>query len=248
MMIRARFMLALVLAYLAAPAMALAGCRQALVLALDVSGSVDAREYRLQIDGVATALDNDKVRRALLSDTQNPVHLMVFEWSGPTAQNILIPWMVLDSDASIDVVTETLRQVRRAPASSGTAIGATMQSGAAFLAQQSDCTKHTLDISGDGISNIGPRPRDIRTELAKTQRANGQPITVNGLTIVTQPPQNPAQEDPGSLTAYYRAEVITGPGAFVMDAHGFDDYARAMTEKLIREIDNVMVSQLMIDQ
>tara|TARA_R110000787_G_scaffold180356_2_gene292467 strand:- start:2492 stop:3211 length:720 start_codon:yes stop_codon:yes gene_type:complete len=218
-------------------------CRQALALGLDVSGSVDAREYRLQMGGVATALDAPEVREKLLSMQEAPVALMIYEWSGPNDQVVVVPWTRVETDASIDKVIETLRQTQRRDATPGTALGVAMRVGRVFLDQQPDCWKHTLDISGDGKSNLGPRPRDVRDQI----EASG--ITINGLVIGVDDPNigDIRQAEIGELSSYFRAEVMIGPDAFVHTAIGFNDYARAMTQKLLKELESLVFSEL-VDQ
>lgn len=208
-----------------------AECRQALALGLDVSGSVDAREYRLQLDGVAGALDDPAVRAAILSAPEAPVSLLVYEWSGPTDQRVIAPWRSIRDAAALQELIDGLRQVERAAASPGTALGVAVAAGAAYLAQRPACLKHTLDISGDGISNLGPRPRDVKRQLA------GRELTVNALVVE-------ATEEGSALTGYFMAEVITGPGAFALSAAGFDAYQSAMTTKLLRELAVLSLAQL----
>ena len=208
-----------------------AECRQALALGLDVSGSVDAREYRLQLDGVAGALDDPGVRAAILSAPEAPVSLLVYEWSGPADQRVIAPWRSIRDAAALQGLIDGLRQVERAAASPGTALGVAVAAGAAYLAQRPACLKHTLDISGDGISNLGPRPRDVKRQLA------GRDLTVNALVVEA------AGED-STLTGYFMAEVITGPGAFALPAAGFDAYQSAMTTKLLRELAVLSLAQL----
>lgn len=208
-----------------------AECRQALALGLDVSGSVDAREYRLQLDGVAGALDDPAVRAAILSAPEAPVSLLVYEWSGPTDQRVIAPWRSITDAAALQELIDGLRQVERAAASPGTALGVAVAAGAAYLAQRPACLKHTLDISGDGISNLGPRPRDVKRQLA------GRNLTVNALVVE-------AAEEDSTLTGYFLAEVITGPGAFALPAAGFDAYQSAMTTKLLRELAVLSLAQL----
>jgi hypothetical protein len=213
-----------------------AACRQALALGLDVSGSVDAREYRLQINGLAAALDNIAVRDALLSSPGAPVSVMVYEWSGPSDQAVIVPWAVIEDAATLDGFIETLLQTTRRDVSPGTALGTAITLGAQYLDQQPACWKRTLDISGDGMSNLGPRPRDVKDAIG----ARG--ITVNALVIGATP-----QPESDALASYFRAEVITGPDAFVETALGFDDYEAAMTRKLLRELEVLAVSELVTD-
>ena len=219
---------------------AAADCRQALALGLDVSGSVDAREYRLQLGGLAQALEDAEVRDKLLAMPSAPVRLLVYEWSGPADQAVIVPWTEIDSAARLDDLIARLRATERRDASPGTALGVAMHQGARHLARQGDCWKRTLDISGDGTSNLGPRPRDVKDGLA------AQGITVNALVIGIDGPSlgDVRQSDIGELTSYFRAEVIIGPDAFVQTALGFGDYARAMREKLIRELEGLVVSRL----
>lgn len=217
-----------------------AECRQALALGLDVSGSVDAREYRLQMGGLAAALDSAEVRGKLMVMPAAPVRLLVFEWSGPRDQAIVVPWTEINSQATLDGVIETLRQTARRDATPGTALGVAMNEGLRHLNQQKDCWKRTLDISGDGKSNLGPRPRELRDRI----KPSG--ITINALVIGVDDPATGdiRQAEIGELSSYFKAEVILGPDAFVQTALGFADYERAMREKLIRELEGLVLSQL----
>lgn len=219
---------------------AVANCRQALALGLDVSGSVDLREYRLQLDGLVTALNDPDVVRALLAVPGAPVTLMVFEWSGPPDHTVLVPWTSLVDAEALATISANLAETERRDATPGTALGTAMETGAAYLDQQQDCAKRTLDISGDGQSNLGPRPRDVRAAIG----ARG--ITINALVIGADAAaaEDKRQNEIAELSSYFRAEVITGPDAFVQTALGFEDYAAAMTAKLKRELDGLTVSTL----
>ena len=219
---------------------ATAGCRQALALGLDVSGSVDAKEYRAQLDGLASALNDAEVRNKILEMPSAPVRLLVYEWSGPSDQHVLLPWTTIDQSAALDIAIETLRQTRRRDATPGTALGVAMTYGARQLAQQSDCWKRTLDISGDGKSNLGPRPRDVKHRIERSG------ITINGLVIGADAPNigDLRQAEISELSAYYSAEVILGQEAFVQAALGYDSYADAMKRKLLRELEGLILSYL----
>lgn len=213
-------------------------CRQALALGLDVSGSVDLYEYRLQLDGLVTALNDDEVTRILLAEPAAPVALLVYEWSGPSDQAILVPWTRITSADVLAEVSGLLAATQRRESSPGTALGLAMQLGASYLQMQPDCWKKTLDISGDGKSNFGPRPRDVRASIA------AQGVTVNALVIGADAPASgdQRQTEIGELSSYFRSEVITGPDAFVQTALGFEAYAEAMTLKLKRELADIAVS------
>ena len=217
-----------------------AACRQALALGLDVSGSVDLREYRLQLDGLAAALDSSEVRGAIFSMPDAPIALMVYEWSGVKDTAVVLEWTNISDENALDLAIDTLRNTERRDATPGTALGIAMQSGVAFLAQKPDCWKHTLDISGDGKSNLGPRPRDVQPSLQV------QGVTINGLVIGADAPSigDLRQAQVGELVAYFQANVIQGPDAFVEAALGYEAYADAMARKLLREIETLNVSQL----
>ena len=113
-----------------------------------------------------------------------------------------------------------------------------MQFGAGLLAQQKDCWKRTLDLSGDGKHNLGPHPRDVKSALL----ASG--ITINGLVIGADDPSHGDKRyvQIGELSAYYNSWVILGPNAFVEVALGFEAYEDAMTRKLIRELEGLVLS------
>ncbi|WP_245815127.1 DUF1194 domain-containing protein [Shimia gijangensis] len=211
----------------------MAQCRQALALGLDVSGSVDTREYRLQLDGLAAAFQSKEVRETLLSDAGFPVRVAVYEWSGSRNFNrrILVDWTAITDEAALNALTSRLQSTTRRAAGPSTALGAAIEFGTALLAEQTDCPKRTLDISGDGTSNTGPRPQNI---------VSPNWITINGLTIG----ENRAGFDPSlqELSAYFEANVIRGPGAFVETSLGFTDYERAMTRKLLRELQGLALS------
>lgn len=215
-----------------------AQCRQALALALDVSGSVDAREYRLQLDGLAGALAHPDVRGALLAMPSAPVTLAIYEWSGAQDQRLLLGWTPIVSDAQIDSITARLRSTRRLVSTPGTALGETMLFGSDLLRQQSSCWKRTLDISGDGKSNIGPHPRSVSDRL---QRGG---VTINALVIGADAPKisDARQVDIAEISSYFRAYVIVGPDAFVQTALGFEDFEDAMVRKLLRELQGLALS------
>lgn len=210
-----------------------AACRHALALGLDVSGSVDAVEYRQQLDGLATALNAPAVQAVLFTRPDAPVRITVYEWSGPSHQQVILPWIELSGPDDLARATATLQNHPRLPAPPGTAIGAALLAGEALLQEQPDCWRHTLDLSGDGPSNTGQRPQDIGP-----LNAPGDTI-VNGLVIAgtTLAPS----ADGGALSDYFRAYVIRGPGAFVETAARFDDYATAMERKLLRELQSIAI-------
>lgn len=234
---RATLMLAVCLG-LALPTAGRAACRQALVLALDVSGSVDSREYALQVDGLANALSHPEVREALLSTPEAPVALAVFEWSGPRTQRLLADWVLIDGPETLSSLVTRLRAVRRLEGDPATALGSAIQTGMALLDRVPACWRETLDISGDGKHNTGPHPRALQPGLPAE-------LTINGLVIGTDAETTGDRrvDGIGALIGYYRAYVIHGPDAFVESALGFETFEAAMVRKLIRELQSMVIGR-----
>ncbi len=226
-------------AQLGAAASSAGECRQALALGLDVSGSVNTAEYRLQIDGLAAALSHPDVAGVILSNPDAPIRLLIYEWSGPQDQRLIQDWTEITDPAALAAVTARLRATPRISANPATALGTAITYGAAHLASQSDCLKHTLDISGDGRSNAGPRPEDVADQPVLDN------ITVNALVIGSDGPDGGVRSgDLGELESYFRSQVIRGPRAFVLTTTGFADYETAMIRKLLREVEGLAVSAL----
>lgn len=233
-MIRLALLLALI------PGLTHAACRQALALGLDVSGSVDAIEYRLQLDGLAAALQSEPVQEVLFRQPEAPVRVLVYEWSGPENQTVIVPWTSLSSIADLAQVTLDLRSHPRSVAPPTTAIGSAMLAGFSFLEQQPTCWKRTLDLSGDGPTNTGPRPQDI--SAARTPAG----VVVNGLVIGSGDMRGDDERfaDIKELSSYYTTYVVRGPDAFVEVALGFENYAAAMERKLLRELVSIAIGEM----
>ncbi len=223
----------------AVPAAAAPPCRQALALGIDVSGSVDDQEYRLQLTGLAAALEDPAVRAALVAHPKTPISLSVFEWSGPDYQRILLDWREIHAEADVSEAADTLRRTRRVSAPPATALGQAMVFGARLLARRAACWQQTLDLSGDGISNAGPRPRDVKT----LPQVSG--LTINGLVVATED-ANAGRSDQGEdqLVRYFQEMVAQGPFSFVERADGYETYAETMARKLLRELSGLVISDL----
>lgn len=227
-------------AHLAGPAIAAEpACRQALALGLDVSGSVDEEEYRLQLDGLAAALRAPQVQEAFLAMPQAPVELAIFEWSGLNQHRLLVDWTPIADVETLGRISARLRGTFGSYTDPSTAIGAAMVYGAGLLDQRRDCWQHTLDISGDGPANIGPDPGLIPEAVVGH-------ITINGLVIIPASRANTTKNlrNVKTLFEYYEAQVIRGPGAFVEAADDFEDFENAMTRKLLRELAGLSLSQV----
>lgn len=220
------------LIFLLLPGLAQANCRQALSLGLDVSSSVDDAEYRLQLDGVVTALTAPTVQQVLFLHPDMPIAIHVFEWSGPVNHTIIVPWTRIQSADDLADIVAHLQAHRRGVAAPNTAIGSAMLAGFRYLEQQSDCWLRTLDLSGDGATNSGPAPEDIDHSQSPAN------VIVNGLVVGSGNFLGDVVNVNGleQLTKYYEQNVIRGPGAFVEIAFDYNDYAKTMERKLLREL------------
>ncbi|MEM8536495.1 MAG: DUF1194 domain-containing protein [Pseudomonadota bacterium] len=204
-----------------------AACRLALVLAIDVSSSVDPAEDRLQRDGLAAALLTPAVQDAFFI-SPDPVALYVFEWSGRDAQVTLIPWMLIREPEDLSDAAQRVRQSARSTATAPTALGHALAHAALALQSGPTCLFQTIDVSGDGPNNDGFGPG-----LAyATFPFDG--VTVNGLVILTEAAET---------LPYYRTQVQRGALSFVEVANGFADFATAMERKLIRELSAQIIGQ-----
>jgi hypothetical protein len=204
-------------------------CRQALVLGLDVSASVDLVDYRLQVEGLVAALNAQTVRALILTQPEAPVHLAVFEWSGPpNPPRLIVPLTPVTDAPTLNGIIDRIRSANGRAVAGSTAIGSAMISALELLRGTDDCWQRTIDLSGDGQSNVGPPPESVDIPAD---------ITINGLAIggMTRPGDERLM-DIKELSTYYRVNVIRGPNAFVETALGFADFEAAMTRKLIREL------------
>ncbi|KZY48750.1 hypothetical protein A3731_27365 [Roseovarius sp. HI0049] len=217
-------LLAVACLVLASPAAA--SCRLALILALDVSSSVDAEEYDLQRLGLAAALDSEDVRHAILYGGPGHVALAVFEWSGFHQQKLHLDWSLLRTGRDIDRAVLAVGTMTRSHEGYPTAIGQALGFAAELMRRAPDCGRRVVDISGDGINNYGFGP------AAAYRSFPFEGVTVNGLVIL---------EGYDGVADYYREEVLRGPQSFLVIANGFEDFRNAMTRKLYREINDVML-------
>lgn len=209
------------------PAPALA-CRLALALGFDVSRSVDANDYRIQTDGIAAALFDQRVRDLILRPAQ-PVAMAVYEWSGPGEFALVSDWVMLESADDIDrLALAVLTHERRAEGL--TAVGDAIAFGRTLLNRAPECLWQVMDISGDGQTNSGNEPRDIY--------AGGgfAGIIVNGLAIGGHETR---------VLSWYEHQVRHGPGAFVEHAPFHTDFPEVFRRKLIRELQPPVLGQLL---
>lgn len=206
-------------------------CRLALILAMDVSSSVDAREDALQRSGLANALRADDVRAAFFL-SPDPVALAVYEWSGRYNQVDLLDWTLIETLEDLDRAADAIDLSPRSHNDFPTAMGYALGYASVRLRAAPDCLFQTIDMAGDGENNDGFGPSEAYSAFPLSG------VTVNGLVI-----NGGEFEGETQLIPFYLNEVIQGPGAFIEIANGFDDYARAMERKLIRELSAQIIGQ-----
>ena len=192
----------------------------ALVLAVDVSTSVTADSYLLQRNGIARAFEDPRPVSAI-SAVPGGIEAMVLEWSDPDRIAVTVGWTSLADVESAAAFAAAVRATKRS--SDGlTAIGpALLAAAAAFDQMPEPAQRRVIDISGDGMANFGLTPTVARDRVVEAG------ISINGLAILTEEPW---------LEAYYRSNVIGGPGAFVVAARNSGTFADAMLRKLVQEV------------
>jgi hypothetical protein len=204
-----------------------------LVLAADVSRSVDARKFRLQRDGYAAAIADPRVIRAMSAGPRGRIAICFVEWASDSEQSIIVDWTPVGTAAEAQGLAARVLEAPR-PFMGRTAIGTALDFGMALLGRSPfKGPRQVIDVSGDGTSNSG------RPVTTARDAAVGQGVTVNGLVILSEVPlaTNPMHtHPPGGLTAYYENNVIGGPGAFVVEAQSFEAFGQSLISKLIKEI------------
>lgn len=198
----------------------LRACDTALLLAIDISGSIDTGEYALQVQGLADALIDPAVAEAL---ERGQVALSVVQWSGRGQQALVIPWRRMLSADEIARFSATARRLPRAFAASDTAVGEAIAFSVAQFGAVADCRRRVIDISGDGPENAGSSVAQARGA------AQAAGIEINAIAIEDMGPSAP-------ITAFYSRLVITRDG-FAMTARGLLDYPRAIRAKILRELE-----------
>jgi hypothetical protein len=193
----------------------------ALVIAVDVSLSVDAGRYDLQRDGTAAAIASPDFARAATSGPNGAIGITIMEFSDPDRQIPVVPWTRIASAADAQALADKVRQVHRSSSGLTAIANALLTADELFGEAPWPATRRVVDVSGDGMSNIGPPIDEVRDKLV----ADG--ITINGLPILTEEPW---------LETYYTLYLIGGPGAFVIVAQDLDSFADAMRRKLVAEV------------
>jgi len=210
-----------------------AGVDLTVVLAADVSRSVDDGEFELQRKGYAAALTDPRVLTAIHATKSGAIGVCFIEWSGEDDQQIVLPWTeIRDEEDGGGAAAMILKAPRSF--TGRTSISAAIDYAMGYFAKTRwPATRRIIDISGDGTSNSG---RPI-TEARDQAVAAG--VTINGLAIINNQPNlgySAHTNPPGGIANYYRQNVVAGPNAFLLVVKDFNSFADAMASKLAKEI------------
>ncbi len=206
-----------------------------LVLASDVSQSVNAREFRLQREGYAAAMLHPRVLRAITGGGRyGRIAVSYVEWSGPTSQRVIVNWMIIAGRSDALHFATKLREKPR-PFSNSTSISAAVDFIMNWVLPDSpfSANRTVIDITGDGTNTSG-RPIAEARDAAVRDGA-----VINGLVILDPAPPSRVSthtNPTGGLKKYFETNVVGGNGSFVMTADGFDAFGRSIVAKLIKEI------------
>jgi Protein of unknown function (DUF1194) len=204
-----------------------------LALAMDVSRSIDQSKFLLQREGYAAAISNLQVLDAIKSGPRKRIAVCFIDWSGPSQQQLVIDWSVIDGIATAHRFGDLILKASR-PFNESTSIGGGIDFAAGQLSRAPfEAYRHTIDVSGDGTNNAG---HDVQLDR---DRAVAKGITINGMVILTDIKRTSNARHtnpPEGLERYYRDNVIGGRGSFVMVAEDISSFGRAIARKLTGEI------------
>lgn len=204
----------------------------ALVLAVDVSRSIDEDEARLQREGYRAAVADPVVVAAIRGGLIGAVGIAYVEWAGIEYQRTVIPWRRIASQADAEAWAAALAEAPRASLSWTSISGAIRHARGVLAECPWEATRRVIDVSGDGVNNSGP-PADRERDAAVAEG-----VVINGLPIINDRPTF-GRLPPVPLDDYYRENVIGGDGAFMIVAEDFESFGVAVKRKLIREIANL---------
>jgi hypothetical protein len=193
-----------------------------LVLAVDVSGSVNEARFALQREGYAAAFRSQAVLQAIRSTGTGSIAVAMLQWTGPALHVVVVDWTLINDAASAERFADRIAAAPRALFGGGTSISGAVDYALTMFSQSPfQSQRHVVDVSGDGANNRGRPAEDARDDAVSAG------LQINGLPILTLEPE---------LDAYYRENVIGGPGAFVIAARSYEEFAVAIRNKLVTEI------------
>jgi hypothetical protein len=200
-----------------------------LVIAVDVSLSMDLEEQRLQREGYVAAFRDRDVQKAILSGGYRRIAVVYMEWAGSHWQSVIIPWTIIDSPEAARAFAARLEE-QPITRERWTSISGALQFARGLLAKSNARgDRRVVDVSGDGPNNAGPPVQIARAALL----AEG--IVINGLPIMLKLP-SPGYYDLADLDRYYASCVIGGPGAFMVPVRSLAELKEAIRRKLLLEI------------
>jgi len=203
-------------------ALAQAAADLQLVLAVDVSGSVSDERFKLQKQGYAEAFRNWRVLEAIRSGAAQAIVVTMTQWTGPSQQAQVVPWMVISDEASMLAFADAVDRTTRQLYGGGTSIsGAIDHAMTLFPDSGAKGGRQVIDVSGDGANNRGRPAAEARDDAIRDG------ATINGLPIMALEP---------GLDQYYQSNVIGGPNAFMIVAETYETFAEAVLKKLVTEI------------
>jgi hypothetical protein len=200
-----------------------------LIIAVDVSYSMDPEEQALQREGYVMALTSREFMRALREGANSKIAITYFEWAGQFDQKIIVPWRLIEGPESADAVANEIAAAPYRRASRTSIAGALTFAKPLFDHSGYRGLRRVIDVSGDGTNNAGPLIVPTRDEVLTAG------ITINGLPIMLKRP-TPGTMDIENLDVYYEDCVIGGPGAFVVPIHDRKQFIEATRTKLVLEI------------
>ena len=200
-----------------------------LILAVDVSYSMDMDELAIQREGYAQAIISKEFLQALKSGPSGKIAVTYFEWAGQFDQKIVMPWRLIDGPEAADAVAAEIASAPYRRASRTSISGGLLFGSKLFETSGYRGTRRVIDVSGDGANNAGELVAPMR------DRVLAQGIVINGLPIMLKRP-NPGTLDIERLDIYYEDCVIGGPGAFVVPIHNTEQFIDATRTKLVLEI------------
>ncbi|WP_020187431.1 DUF1194 domain-containing protein [Methylopila sp. 73B] len=200
-----------------------------LVLAVDISYSMDTEEQQVQREGYGAAIVSKPVLDAIRDGMLGRIAVTYVEWAGSEEQATIVPWRIIDGPESAQAFAAALaaQPLRRAYRTSIS--GALAYAARAFEASGARGLRKVIDVSGDGPNNQGEMVERVRDEVLE------RGVVINGLPLMLKRP-SAAMMDLGDLDAYYRDCVIGGPGAFVLPVRSVDQFPDAVRTKLVMEI------------
>ncbi len=202
-----------------------------LVLAVDVSRSIDEDEYALQKRGYAEAFVNPAVLNAILANPNRRIAVTMVEWAGADFQRVVVPWTLVSDEESGRLLSDAIQRAPRAFWGWTSISGAIDASVPLFEGSGFTASRRVIDVSGDGVNNSGRPAALARDDALKAG------ITINGLVIMNDRPNPGFRLQPQEpLDEFYRDNVIGGPGAFLVSIEDFESFAYAIVNKLVKEI------------